>query len=231
MAVIEPIETGASISRTSAIDDKTKTAMGVSFPASVTMHSASGSLVVKEGEQVRETRLGNIRTAKTSREAEEAEKVVIFGGGAESDDTFAVEVPANTPNVKGGDTEEFRDRGEGRAHYGRKGTRKEKEEAYTEGKVDEGDFSLSEIPKGNEGSGDADGDKAEYGHDESGGYVAPTSGKATIKGIRSGMMTEKDYSDVVLPLALPGEAHGMYFRAAARAVVLVSGSSRFMISR
>ncbi|CAM9980812.1 unnamed protein product [Pylaiella littoralis] len=189
MAVIEPIETGA-------------------FPASVTMHSASGSLVVKEGEQVRETRLDNIRTAKTSREAEEAEKVVMFGGGAESDDTFAVEVPANTPNVKGGDTEEFRDRGEGRAHYGRKGTRKEKEEA-----------------------GDADGDKAEYGHDESGGYVAPTSGKATIKGIRSGMMTEKDYSDVVLPLALPGEAHGMYFRAAARAVVLVSGSSRFMITR
>lgn len=37
--------------------------------------------------------------------------------------------------------------------------------------------------------------------------------------------------DAVLPLALPGEAHNMSFGAAAKAVVLVSGSSRLMVSR
>lgn len=35
----------------------------------------------------------------------------------------------------------------------------------------------------------------------------------------------------VLPMALPGEAHNMSFGAAAKAVVLVSGSSRLLVSR
>eukprot|EP00752_Nemacystus_decipiens_P009596 g8574.t1 len=38
------------------------------------------------------------------------------------------------------------------------------------------------------------------------------------------------FSNSVLPLALPGEAHNMSFGAAAKAVVLVSGSSRLMVS-
>lgn len=37
--------------------------------------------------------------------------------------------------------------------------------------------------------------------------------------------------DAVLPLALSGEAHNMSFGAAAKAVVLVSGSTRLMVSR
>lgn len=37
--------------------------------------------------------------------------------------------------------------------------------------------------------------------------------------------------EAVLPLALPGEAHNVSFGAAAKAVVLASGSSRLMVSR
>lgn len=53
-----------------------------------------------------------------------------------------------------------------------------------------------------------------------------------IKGVRTmSPMTKQDFMDVVIPMALPGEAHQMDLGAAAKAVVLASGSSRFNVSR
>ncbi|CAM9502410.1 unnamed protein product [Scytosiphon promiscuus] len=42
---------------------------------------------------------------------------------------------------------------------------------------------------------------------------------------------EMESCDIVMPIAFPGEAHENVFGGAARAVVLASGSSRFMVSR
>lgn len=231
-AVIEPTECVASAFRTSATDatDAT-TAMGVSFPATaVTVGSASGSSAVKEGEQTRETRVGSARTAPTIQEAEVGEIAAAVGGGAESDAKYSAETPANTQNMKEGSEEEFRGRREGRKLCGRKGARKEEENEYEEGEVDERDPARCSTAKGDEERGDA-GEEAEDEQGARGGHVPSTTRKTAVRRMRRRTTMKKDYSDVVLPMALPGEAHEMSFGAAARAIVLASGSSRFTVSR
>lgn len=65
-----------------------------------------------------------------------------------------------------------------------------------------------------------------------GGRLATWPASEMIEGARTmSTMTKQDIGDVVIPMALPGEAHQMDFGAAAKAVVLASGSSRFIISR
>ncbi|CAN0531505.1 unnamed protein product, partial [Ectocarpus sp. 12 AP-2014] len=67
---------------------------------------------------------------------------------------------------------------------------------------------------------------------DAGGRFATWPASETIKGARTmSTMTKQDLRDVVIPMALPGEAHQMDFGAAAKAVVLASGSSRFNVSR
>ncbi|CAM9144978.1 unnamed protein product [Ectocarpus sp. 6 AP-2014] len=85
-----------------------------------------------------------------------------------------------------------------------------------------------EAEEENEGENDphiADGSDA-------GGRFATWPASEMIKGARSmSTMTKQNFRDVVIPMALPGEAHQMDFGAAAKAVVLASGSSRFNVSR
>lgn len=217
--IAEPKEAVASTWPTSVTDVKTSTTMGVSFPASAAMDSTSGSLVVEEGGRARETRVGYARTAATRQEAEVVEKETAIGGSAESDGTCLVETSANTSSMQGVAEEDVGDRRERKTLNGRKGTSNN-----GEGGVDEEDLARSSIYKGDEERGDA-------GHCGTGGHVASTSTKATNKGVKSEMTMEMDYGDAVFPLALPGEAQEMHFGAAARAVVLASGSSRFTVSR
>lgn len=231
--MVEPLEAAASTWPTSATDVKTATTMGDSFPASVAMamDSASGAIAVEEEERAREARVSSARTAMTSQDAEVIEKETAVGGGAESDGTLPVETPANTSSMKGFAEEDFGDRWERRALNGRKGARKDnEEELYGEGGEKEGDFARSAISKGDEERGNAQ-EGAEAGYGGTGWCVTSTSTKATNNGVRSGTIMEKDYGDTVFPLALPGQAQEMHFGAAARAVVVASGSSRFMVSR
>ncbi|CAB1096222.1 unnamed protein product [Ectocarpus sp. CCAP 1310/34] len=85
----------------------------------------------------------------------------------------------------------------------------------------------SEAEEENEGENDphiADGSDA-------GGRFATWPASEMIKGAKTtSTMTKQDFRDVVIPMALPGEAHQMDFGAAAKAVVLASGSSRFNVS-
>lgn len=224
----EPIEVVAPAYQISATDGKTRTTMGIGSPSDGIMCSASGSLMVKEGERTRDTRVGHARTTTTSQESEVAEKGAEIGGGTESDNTRPVDPTAHTPNTNVGNEKEVGDRRDGK--HGRKGGRKEIRGEYGEGEVGEGGLARNAISKEGEEREDP-GEEARYGHGARGGRITSTSRKATNKGKKSRTMIGKDYRGCVLPLTLPGEAHETKFGAAARAVVLASGSSRFMVSR
>ncbi|CAM9320186.1 unnamed protein product [Ectocarpus sp. 4 AP-2014] len=67
---------------------------------------------------------------------------------------------------------------------------------------------------------------------DAGGRFATWPASEMIKGARTmSTMAKQDFKDVVIPMALPGEAHQMGFGAAAKAVVLASGSSRLNVFR
>lgn len=69
-------------------------------------------------------------------------------------------------------------------------------------------------------------------HEVPGGALARSTTEEVLRrATKAATMLKMESCDAVLPMAFPGEAHEMAFGAAARAIVLASGTSRFMISR
>lgn len=99
------------------------------------------------------------------------------------------------------------------------------------GNAEEGGGNLANTAgcKGTRAEGDA-GDGAAGGRRIPGSLSAPIARDPT-KRMRGRAAIATTHYDAVLPIALPGETHEASLGAVARGVVLVSGSSRFQVSR
>lgn len=115
----------------------------------------------------------------------------------------------------------------GKLSWGKDGEGIEEEARNSEGrtpKLQKARSAAAKEKQGGEGTrGSVVGDQSPPGQ------VLTSKARYSIEDARSG--DAQRCCDAVLPLALPGEAHNMSFGAAAKAVVLVSGSSRLLVSR